>query len=79
MNRHIHLTSILHSLFNLTATFLLIERCKVVKGRFGCCCDVGDDNSNIHFVIQKSPGDNKRFLLLTDPIHFIQVHLSPGY
>jgi len=44
------------SLFNLTATFLLIARCSVVKGRFGCCCDDGEDDDNLlnHFAMKKS-------------------------
>jgi hypothetical protein len=50
------------SLFSLTATFLLIARCSVDSGRFGCGDDEeGDDNLANHFASKKIVARIKRF------------------
>src|SRR5687768_15525787 len=46
------------SLLSLTATLRLIARCNVDSGRFGCCCDDGEDNIANHF--SKNRGSNKK-------------------
>jgi hypothetical protein len=51
------------SLLSLTATFLLIARCSEERGRFGCCCDDGEeDNLFNHFTVGKIVARIKRFL-----------------
>jgi hypothetical protein len=56
------------SLFSLTATLRLIARCNVDKGRFGCCCDDGEeDNLADHFTVEKIVARIKRFL-------WMQIH-----
>ena len=47
------------SLLSLTATFRLIARCRVVSGRFGCCCDDGEDD-NLTDHLTKNRGSNKK-------------------